>query len=151
MSYKQFEKCLHEWGWSGHTKQQLFQHLDKTNSKTIEESDFRFLEKWHPHPYFLVEANPVAREEIRDLIGQKYGGHFLKAWKQLLDKDGSNRCSWSEFQAACHRIRYHGDVAGAWRAFDEDLSGYITLNELDSEASTTLSNFKSWAWRSLAQ
>ncbi|CAE7401164.1 xpot [Symbiodinium sp. CCMP2456] len=146
VSYKQFEKSLLEWGWSGHTKQ-LFQHLDKSNSKTIEESDFRFLEKWHPHPYFLVEANHAARDEIRDLIGQKYGGHFLKAWKQLLDKDGSNRCSWSEFQAACHRIRYHGDVAGAWRAFDEDLSGYITLNELDSEASATLSNFKSWAWR----
>ncbi|CAE7483930.1 PSD [Symbiodinium microadriaticum] len=146
VSYKQFEKSLLEWGWSGHTKQ-LFQHLDKSGSKMIEESDFRFLEKWHPHLYFVVEANHAAREEIRDLIGQKYGGHFLKAWRQLLDKDGSNRCSWSEFQAACHRIRYHGDVAGAWRAFDQDLSGYITLNELDSEASTTLSNFKSWAWR----
>lgn len=146
VSYKQFEKSLLEWGWSGHTKQ-LFQHLDKSGSKMIEESDFRFLEKWHPHLYFVVEANHAAREEIRDLIGQKYGGHFLKAWRQLLDKDGSNRCSWSEFQAACHRIRYHGDVAGAWRAFDQDLSGYITLNELDPEASTTLSNFKSWAWR----
>ena len=43
--------------------------------------------------------------------------------------------TWSEFQAACHKLRYAGDVAGAWRAFDADLSGYLTLNEVDTEAS----------------
>ena len=35
-----------------------------------------------------------------------------------------------------------GDVAGAWRAFDSDLSGYLTLNEIDTEASDTLCEFK---------
>lgn len=40
---------------------------------------------------------------------------------------GSNRVNWSEFQAACQKLRYHGDIAGAWRAFDTDLSGYLTL------------------------
>ena len=145
VSRKQFEKALHDWGWVGNTKR-LFQHLDKHNSKAIEESDLKFLERWHPQPYFLVEPNYAAREELRDLIGQKYGGHFLKAWKHLLDKDGSNRCNWNEFQAACQKIRYHGDVPGAWRAFDQDLSGYITLNEIDTEANTTLCNFKNWAW-----
>ena len=145
VSYKQFDKSLREWGWAGHTKH-LFQHLDKQNSKTIEESELKFLERWHPQPYFLAEANYAAREELRELIGQKYGGHFLKAWKHLLDKDGSNRCNWNEFQAACQKIRYHGDTPGAWRAFDEDLSGYITLNEIDTEANATLCDFKNWAW-----
>ena len=40
---------------------------------------------------------------------------------------GSNRVNWSEFQSACQKLRYHGDIAGAWRAFDTDLSGYLTL------------------------
>ena len=35
--------------------------------------------------------------------------------------------NWSEFQSACQKLRYHGDIAGAWRAFDTDLSGYLTL------------------------
>ena len=48
---------------------------------------------------------------------------------------GSNRVNWSEFEGSCHKLRFHGDVAGAWRAFDVDLSGYLTLNEVDTEAS----------------
>lgn len=42
-------------------------------------------------------------------------------------RPGSNRVNWSEFQSACQKLRYHGDIAGAWRAFDTDLSGYLTL------------------------
>lgn len=43
--------------------------------------------------------------------------------------------TWAQFQSACQKLRYHGDVAGAWRAFDSDLSGYLSLNEVDTEAS----------------
>jgi len=35
-------------------------------------------------------------------------------------------------------------VPGAWRALDEDLSGYITLHEIDPTSSETLVNFKKW-------
>ena len=59
-----------------------------------------------------------------------------------LRRPGSNRVTWSEFQSACHKLRYTGDVAGAWRAFDADLSGYLTLNEVDTEASDAGKNRK---------
>ncbi|CAK9097151.1 Exportin-T (Exportin(tRNA)) (tRNA exportin) [Durusdinium trenchii] len=92
------------------------------------------------------EEDAEENSEVKDLLKQKYHGHFMKAWRHLLDKDGSNRVNWSEFQTACQKLRYHGDVAGAWRAFDSDLSGYLTLNEIDTEASDTLCEFKDWAW-----
>ncbi|CAK8985592.1 unnamed protein product [Durusdinium trenchii] len=145
VSFGQFGEALRECGWSGRIKM-TFNSLDRQGRKSLEESDFRMLDKWSPSPYFMVEANTLAKEEVKDLLKQKYHGHFMKAWRHLLDKDGSNRVNWSEFQTACQKLRYHGDVAGAWRAFDSDLSGYLTLNEIDTEASDTLCEFKDWAW-----
>ncbi|CAE7852140.1 unnamed protein product [Symbiodinium microadriaticum] len=40
--------------------------------------------------------------------------------------------------------KQHRDVAGAWRALDEDLSGYITLQEIDPASSSALANFRRW-------
>lgn len=42
-------------------------------------------------------------------------------------------------------LGFRGNIAGAWRAFDEDLSGYISLKELDEEASKVLLGFRRWA------
>jgi Ca2+-binding EF-hand superfamily protein len=42
-------------------------------------------------------------------------------------------------------VGFEGNIAGAWRALDDDLSGYISLAEIDPAASGTLSNFKAWA------
>jgi len=53
----------------------------------------------------------------------------------------------------CKQIHFHEKsppmqrdlaYAGAWRALDLDLSGYITLREIDEEASDTLLSFKQW-------
>mmetsp|Transcript_154937 Transcript_154937/g.495441 ORF Transcript_154937/g.495441 Transcript_154937/m.495441 type:complete len:283 (+) Transcript_154937:85-933(+) len=38
-----------------------------------------------------------------------------------------------------------GDVAGAWLALDEDVSGSITLEEIDPDAFRSLMGFKRWA------
>jgi len=72
-------------------------------------------------------------------------GTYLKAWRQQLDKDGSNRCNFSEFQMACERLRFAGDAIGVWRALDTDLSGYITLGEIDEACNECLLGFKLWA------
>jgi len=146
ISWAQFENEVKDWGWANGGIKKIFQHLDRDGRKILEESDFRFLDKWTPSPFFLAEANVTAKEEVKELLNQKYNGHFMKAWTHLLDKTGSNRVNWSEFQAACQKLRYHGDIAGAWRAFDTDLSGYLTLNEVDTEASDTLCEFKNWTW-----
>eukprot|EP00439_Symbiodinium_sp_Y106_P032978 s2136_g3.t4 len=85
-----------------------------------------------------------AAQEIRSLLLAKYG-HFLKAWRTVLDKDNSNVCNWDEFYQAIKNLKYHGDIAGAWLALDEDLSGSITLSEIDSHSSEMLMKFKKWA------
>lgn len=65
--------------------------------------------------------------------------------RQLLDRDGSNRCNWHEFLFACKACGFHGDIPGAWRALDADLIGYITLKELDEDSYNTLMEFRTWA------
>eukprot|EP00435_Cladocopium_sp_Y103_P053265 s1733_g17.t1 len=49
--------------------------------------------------------------------------------RRLLDKDATNRCNWYEFKDCCQVLGYQGDVPGAWRAFDDDLSGFISLKD----------------------
>jgi len=123
---------------------ELFECLDLNGNHVLEEDDIQFLEKWRPAPILTAEKNPKAREEFRELLLQRYG-RPVKAWRHLLDRDGSNRCNWHEFLAACKVIGFKGDLAGAWRALDDDLSGYITLKELDKEGYRSLWDFRTWA------
>lgn len=123
---------------------QLFHGLDRGGNKTISESDLHFLDRWRPLEFLLAKPNPEAKQQFKDLCLFRCKS-FLKAWRHLLDRDSTNRCNWWEFQSACKKLAFPGDVSGAWRALDEDLSGYITLNELDPEASRTLLEFRRWA------
>eukprot|EP00930_Biecheleria_cincta_P103567 TRINITY_DN9557_c0_g1_i2.p1 TRINITY_DN9557_c0_g1~~TRINITY_DN9557_c0_g1_i2.p1 ORF type:complete len:528 (+),score=120.35 TRINITY_DN9557_c0_g1_i2:145-1728(+) len=139
---KQFDFALRKLGFRRATRS-LFDALDKDGNKAIEIDDVRFLEKWNPLPFLLVVPSNDAKEDVKKLLKQRYR-NYLKAWRILLDKDNSNRCNWHEFLAACRALGYNGDVAAAWRAFDEDLSGYISLKEIDPEASERLLNFSRW-------
>jgi len=69
----------------------------------------------------------------------------VKAWKSALDKDNSSSCNWHEFCDAAKHVKFVGDVAGAWRSFDADYSGVITLEEIDKKAYDGLMEFKLWA------
>lgn len=139
---KQFDNALKQLGWTGPTKQ-LFGYLDKDLRKFLQVEDFKFLEKWSPLPFLLVPPNKAAMAELKSLLMQRFG-NMLKAWRHLMDKDGSNRVNWDEFLQVCKYLGYRGDIAGAWRAFDEDLSGYISLQEVDSNASEFLMEFRNW-------
>jgi len=72
---------------------------------------------------------------------------MIAAWRRCLDTDGSNKVSWAEFVQASERLRFKGNIAGAWRALDIDLSGWISLNELDPVSHNLLVSFKHWATR----
>jgi hypothetical protein len=52
-----------------------------------------------------------------------------------------------EFQVACQFLQFDGDVAGAWRALDSDLSAFISLRELDPDGHSLLMCFKSYVER----
>mmetsp|Transcript_39865 Transcript_39865/g.72609 ORF Transcript_39865/g.72609 Transcript_39865/m.72609 type:complete len:763 (-) Transcript_39865:54-2342(-) len=122
----------------------LFHGLDTHGHKVIIEDDFIFLDNWKPPAFLVADANYGSADEVKRLLLRTYK-NFLKAWRHCLDVDSSNRCSWKEFEAACKKIGFIGDIPGAWRALDDDLSGFITLHEIDSDAAETLFAFKRWA------
>jgi len=122
----------------------LFNALDKDCSHRLEEDDIYFLDSWKLPDFLTATAKTEARDDVKELMLHQFG-NFLKAWRLCLDTDNSNRCSWPEFQQACRRIGYQGDVPGAWRALDEDLSGSISLEEIDPASSQILTNYKEWA------
>lgn len=143
VQFLDFAAALQSLGWKRSHKQ-LFMGLDKNDSKSITEDDMTFLDRWRPHAMLLATPNVQALNKIKAVLLEKFGS-YLKAWRRLLDKDGTNRCNWNEFQAACEAIRFSGDRVGAWRAADKDLSGYITLSEIDMVAHEHLLRFKRWA------
>ncbi|CAE8733270.1 unnamed protein product [Polarella glacialis] len=88
--------------------------------------------------------DPDAAQKMRKLMIDKYG-HYLRAWRLVMDKDNSNTCNWNEFVAAMKQMKFQGNVAGAWLAIDTDVSGAISLREIDSESNDLLIEFKRWA------
>eukprot|EP00927_Polykrikos_kofoidii_P041137 TRINITY_DN35053_c0_g1_i1.p1 TRINITY_DN35053_c0_g1~~TRINITY_DN35053_c0_g1_i1.p1 ORF type:complete len:1032 (+),score=169.03 TRINITY_DN35053_c0_g1_i1:381-3476(+) len=139
----EFERELAAFGYDQPLKV-LFNGLDRHGKKFIVEEDMLFLDKWKPLPFLLAPPNPQAMEEVKELL-LKTCKTYLKAWRRYLDKNCTNRCNWDEFLSACKRLSYSGDIPGAWRAIDADLSGYITLQELDPASSLYLLNFRKWA------
>eukprot|EP00434_Breviolum_minutum_P029525 symbB.v1.2.026106.t1/scaffold2578.1/size75865/7 len=123
ISVKEFEKALRTWNFPRATKQ-VFHMLDKDANGKLEMDDVIFLEKWQPLEFLLVHPDHKAKEEFKELLLAKMT-RYLKGWKRILDKDNTNRCNWYEFQEACRVLGFRGNIGGAWRAFDEDLSGPI--------------------------
>lgn len=138
------ENCKH-FGFTYKPKT-LFHWLDWDGKKYLNEEDFECLDAWRPSAWLMASPNEDAIKEIRGYLLRKYK-HFVKAWRVLLDRDNSNRVNWHEFEDACKKVGFRGDTAGAWLALDDDLSGYITLKEIDEASAETLSNFKVWADR----
>lgn len=131
-------------GFTGKFTRWLFHGMDCHGKKFITQNEMIFLDRWKPPAYLTREPNAEAAEAFKSYLARTYQSS-LKAWTQGLDRDSSNRVNWQEFEAAAKKVRFKGDVAGAWRFMDSDLSGFITLHELDPLASETLLGFKRWA------
>lgn len=112
--------------------------------ESLVENDLKFLDRWKPAPWIVAKPNFEAKAALKMRLLRKYNS-YLRAWRLVLDWDGSNRCDWNEFCEGCRILNFVNDVAGAFRAFDADMSGFITLKELDPSASDQLLAFKEWA------
>eukprot|EP00747_Dinoflagellata_sp_TGD_P095898 gnl/TRDRNA2_/TRDRNA2_166648_c0_seq1.p1 gnl/TRDRNA2_/TRDRNA2_166648_c0~~gnl/TRDRNA2_/TRDRNA2_166648_c0_seq1.p1 ORF type:complete len:801 (-),score=144.13 gnl/TRDRNA2_/TRDRNA2_166648_c0_seq1:54-2456(-) len=143
LRYQEFTAACRAHGFNKANKS-LFFSIDWAGNKRIVEEDLLFLDRWSPPMFLVANPSPEAAEEVKLLL-LKTHKNFLKAWRHCLDTDSSNRVNWEEFESACKRIHYYGDTAGAWRHLDSDLSGFISLHELDPAASDTLLGFKNWA------
>ncbi|CAE7662915.1 unnamed protein product [Symbiodinium sp. CCMP2592] len=106
------------------------------NSGKLDTEQLRQLERRNMEHQIMKAQH--ANQQLRKYI-DKIQGLSGELWA-----DSSNRCNYDEFDAACQKLKFKGDVAGAWRALDEDLSGYITLQEIDPASSSALANFRRW-------
>lgn len=138
-----FLSVIHTFGFEENGKL-LFKGLDRAQKRYLVQEDIMFLDRWRPPEFLTVVPNPTARDDIKHGLLHKYK-RFLKAWRRTLDPEGKNRCDWPTFLKACRKIGYHGDRAGAWRSLDRDMSGYISLNEIDPLSCETLRQFRAWA------
>jgi Ca2+-binding EF-hand superfamily protein len=118
--------------------------LDFDGCGLIRLDDLVWLDSWPAPGWLAARPDHPAAEKLKELLIEKYG-NFIQAWRRALDTDSSNRVSWSEFQEACSRVNFKGSVAGAWRALDRDLSGWISLNEVDPHSHELLTSFKHWS------
>lgn len=110
----------------------------------ISKEDLMWLDGWQPPEWMWEYPDQSAWDSLRELVIQIYK-HPLRAWRSLFDRDDSNQISWKEFQQACGTIRFLGNIGGAWRMLDADLSGYISMREYDFQSAQLLSSFKEWA------
>eukprot|EP00931_Biecheleriopsis_adriatica_P040164 TRINITY_DN22989_c0_g2_i1.p1 TRINITY_DN22989_c0_g2~~TRINITY_DN22989_c0_g2_i1.p1 ORF type:complete len:545 (+),score=103.28 TRINITY_DN22989_c0_g2_i1:93-1727(+) len=144
-----FAQCLSKLGWTGASnsrmKSMLLASLDQYGCGIIERTDLQWLDAWQPPGYLCVdEPDAAAWEKIRILMLNVYK-HPLLAWRFLLDKDESGFISWTEFRSACEQLGFQGNVGGAWRSLDSNLSGTISLKEFHAESAEVLRSFKEWA------
>lgn len=143
-----FTEVLQKLEWpafnDSNARQLLLESLDMYGCKFLSRSDLEWLDTWRMPEWLCAEPDPTAWEDLRMLIMQHYK-HPLKAWRLLLDTDNSNNVSWIEFQEACQRIRFKGNIGGAWRALNERLASSISMKEYDAASADLLNSFKDWA------
>merc|ERR1712046_232008 len=61
------------------------------------------------------------------------------------------RVAWQDFRAACRKVLSAEDcrtLPMAWRALDDDLSGWLSLREFDPDAFEKLMQFTLWTHES---
>jgi len=124
----------------------LFKCLDLDGFGYLSPPNFTFLDDWRPPEWITAQCDPKAVEVLKKKLTSTFG-NFIKAWRQCLDTDSSNKVTWAEFNRACERLKFDPKPrrAAAWRGLDDDNSGYITLAELDPESNEQLINFRTWA------
>lgn len=118
--------------------------LDWQSRRFIVQEDLSFLDSWRPPSWLTARPNMEAAREFKKLLMQRHG-NYVRAWRATMDEDNSNNCDWHEFREAAKKLRFSGDLAGAWLIFDQELTGVITLEHISRSAHDALAAFKKWA------
>jgi len=118
--------------------------LDYHAGGFISVNDLKWLDGWQPVEWLLASPDQEAWAEIRERLETKFG-HLLRAWRFELDADNSNQLSWTEFKAACERLKLCANIGGAWRYLDTHRLGCISLHDFDKTSADTMSIFQEWA------
>lgn len=139
---------------STHTIRCLFQMCG--SSKNISPSTFlqldnlHFLDSWDCGEHLNAIPDSEGQKLFKKQLLRMHKGNALSAWRKDIDRDGSMRVNYLEFQAACKKVqrqqKFEGklDIGGVWRAFDSNFSGWLSLKEFDEMSHSDLVRFKTW-------
>merc|ERR1719171_2307550 len=75
------------------------------------------------------------------LLNRKYGT-IVAAWALCLDRTGTGKVSWGNFCKDVRGVGYSGNAKTLWAQLDDDKSGTIGLEEIDSNAAELLKEFR---------
>jgi hypothetical protein len=91
-----------------------------------------------------TQAMQAALLDFKDAL-RRHAGSLFKAWRKLLDPDGSMTVQRADLFKVCQKLNWKGDVRALWKALDHDNSHVTTLEELDPHGAQLLAQFKAWA------
>eukprot|EP00929_Paragymnodinium_shiwhaense_P007295 TRINITY_DN111225_c0_g1_i1.p1 TRINITY_DN111225_c0_g1~~TRINITY_DN111225_c0_g1_i1.p1 ORF type:complete len:1336 (-),score=384.12 TRINITY_DN111225_c0_g1_i1:407-4414(-) len=78
---------------------------------------------------------------LRSKFGSIYAG-----WRDGMGATFDAKMSSGQFTAACRQMGIHGDFKKLWADLDQDLTGFITLNEIDAEVAHIVGLFRKAAF-----
>eukprot|EP00746_Dinoflagellata_sp_MGD_P013357 gnl/MRDRNA2_/MRDRNA2_128836_c0_seq1.p1 gnl/MRDRNA2_/MRDRNA2_128836_c0~~gnl/MRDRNA2_/MRDRNA2_128836_c0_seq1.p1 ORF type:complete len:554 (-),score=104.52 gnl/MRDRNA2_/MRDRNA2_128836_c0_seq1:12-1673(-) len=141
----EFERAVKRHGFQTEGVICLFEMLDLDRDHRIKLEELEFLDKWTPLPFLMAESNFEEAEKFKVELLNAYQGNSIKAWCAELDKNKTMRVSWEEFDAACRHEHIPKELRPhVFRALDTDLSGWISLREIDEAAWDLLLKFKKY-------
>jgi len=84
---------------------------------------------------------PKTLQGFLDILKHKFGT-VVRAWRKAMDVDQSGTLTFREFSHALERVGYHGDFRSLWYQLDADMSGTISLHEMDPVNAQRLEKFR---------
>lgn len=120
----------------------LFQMVDLDRDHVITRKELEFLTIWPCPAWLKANPDPKSAARFKQQLFHKYANNGILAWRKL-DGDGHMRVSWDQFSSSCKQEGINIDeLAGAWRALDNNLSGWLSMHEMFPEEYKLLVRFK---------
>jgi len=146
-----YQRCQ-KLGFTNKQKAQcVAQLLAPEGSGTISRSEVLQLLKWDFPDWLAVEPDAEAATALKKKLINIYHGNALLAWRRILDTTGTMRVAWLEFRNGCRKAGCTPEelrkLPAAWRALDDNLSGWMSLREFDNDMHELLAKFVNWTNR----
>ncbi len=132
--------------------------LDPNAANAKYRGDDNMHEDMHSVRVHMIKQQRTEREELerlmstknlgaknlkgfKSLLKRRYG-NLWRAWRTGMDNDSNKRLSFVEFCQCCRSVGYFGNIKELWNEMDDDKSGFISLNEIDTEIYQLIADFK---------